>query len=89
MLLPKMSREFKESRMSTPSIDTSRSSTDPYLSFKYQHQCQNPCSGLLCCHRLVYAYFELDIEQNEIHKALQIKQETEWLLMTLLVFANP
>ena len=26
---------------------------------------------------LVYPYFELDIEQNEIRKALLIKQETE------------
>ena len=23
-----------------------------YLSFKSQHRCQNPCSGLLCCHGL-------------------------------------
>ena len=28
---------------------------------------------------LVYPYFELDIEQNEIRKALLIKQETEWI----------
>ena len=26
---------------------------------------------------LVYPYFELDIEQNEIHKVLMIKEETE------------
>ena len=24
-------------------------SIDPYPSFKSQHRCQNPCSGLLCC----------------------------------------
>ena len=29
---------------------------------------------------LVYPYFKLDIEQDEIHKALLIiKQETEWI----------
>ena len=36
---------------------------------------------------LVYPYFELDNEQDEIHKALIIKQENEW--MTLFLFANP
>ena len=28
---------------------------------------------------LVYPYFELDIEQDEIRKALLIKNETEWI----------
>ena len=28
---------------------------------------------------LVYPYFELDNEQYEIHKALLIKQQTEWI----------
>ena len=28
---------------------------------------------------VVYSYFKLDIEQNEIRKALLIKQETEWI----------
>ena len=28
---------------------------------------------------LVYPYFELDIEQEEICKALLIKQKTEWI----------
>ena len=28
---------------------------------------------------LVYPYFELDIDQDEIRKALLIKQETEWI----------
>ena len=43
---------------------------------------------------LVYPYFELDIEQNEIRKALLIKQETEWIerfcsyLFIYLFFAN-
>ena len=28
---------------------------------------------------LVYPYFQLDIKQDEISKALLIKQETEWI----------
>ena len=28
---------------------------------------------------LVYPYFKLDIEQDEIYKPLLIKQETEWI----------
>ena len=28
---------------------------------------------------LVYPYFELDNEQYEIHEALLIKQQTEWI----------
>ena len=35
---------------------------------------------------LVYPYFELDIEQEEIRKAFLIKQKTS--LMILLLFAN-
>ena len=37
---------------------------------------------------LVYPYFELNIEQDEIHKASLIKQETEWFCsyFCLLVF---
>ena len=27
----------------------------------------------------VYPYFELDIEQDEVRKALLIEQETEWI----------
>ena len=33
ILLVKISREFKNSGIATPSIDTSRSSRDPYCSF--------------------------------------------------------
>ena len=35
---------------------------------------------------LVYPYFELDIEQEEIRKAFLIKQKTSWMI--LLLFAN-
>ena len=48
MLSAKISREFNNSGISTPSVDTSRRSRDPYRSFKSQHRCQNPRSGLLC-----------------------------------------
>ena len=47
----------------------SRPSRDQYHSFKSQRQCQNPrFIGLLCCHRSSI----LDIEQDEIRKALLI-----------------
>ena len=51
MLSAKISREYKNSGISTPSVDMSRPSRDPYRFFKSQHQCQNFLSGLLCCHR--------------------------------------
>ena len=51
MLSAKISKEYKNSRISTPSVDMSRPSRDPYRSFKSQHQCQNFLSGFLCCHR--------------------------------------
>ena len=34
---------------------------------------------------LLYPYFELDFEQDEIRKALLIKQETEWFFSFLLI----
>ena len=51
MLSAKISKEYKNSGISTPSVNISRPSRDPYHSFKSQHQCQNLLSGLLCCHR--------------------------------------
>ena len=43
----KMSREFTNSLIFTPSFNTSRPSRDPYRSFKSQHRCQKPrlCQG--------------------------------------------
>ena len=38
-------RELKNNGISTPSIDTSRLSRDPYCSFKSQHPRQNPTQG--------------------------------------------
>ena len=43
-------------------------------SSKPQHRCQNPSSGLLCCHCESIPDFELNIRQDKIRKALLIKQ---------------
>ena len=34
---------------------------------------------------IVYLFFEHDIEQDEISKALLVKQETEWFCSFLLI----
>ena len=75
MLLAKRSREFQSSGISTPSIDTSR---DPYLSFNPNIDLRIlPIVLPSLVPALVYPYFELNVEQDEIHKASLIKQETE------------
>ena len=75
MLSAKRSREFHSSGISTPSIDTSR---DPYLSLNPNTDVRILTIVLLSLvPALVYPYFELNIEQDEIHKASLIKQETE------------
>ena len=60
----------QNSGISTLSIDTSRPSKDPYNSFKSQHRYQSTCSGVTVLPSLVYPYSEIDIKQDEIHKAL-------------------
>ena len=55
---------LKNSGISTPSIDTYRTSRDPYQSFKSQHRRQNPRSGLLCCHR--YSILTLNLTLNKM-----------------------
>ena len=68
--------EFHSSGISTPSIDTSR---DPSLSFNPNADVRILAIVLLSLGpALVYPYFELNIEQDEIHKASLIKQETEF-----------
>ena len=68
--------EFHSSGISTPSIDTSR---DPSLSFNPNTDVRILAIVLLSLGpALVYPYFELNIEQDEIHKASLIKQETEF-----------
>ena len=75
MLSAKRSREFHSSGTSTPSIDTSR---DPSLSFNPNIDVRILAIVLLSLvPALVYPYFELNIEQDEILKASLIKQETE------------
>ena len=70
MLSAKKLREFGNSRISTPLIDTSRPSRDPCRSFKSQPRGQNSHPRFnIVLPSLVYPYFELDIhEQDEIHK---------------------
>ena len=77
MFSAKRSRQFHGSGISTPSIDTSRG---PYLSFNPNTDVRILTIVLLSfVPALVYPYFELNIEQDEIHKAsLIIKQETEF-----------
>ena len=61
----------QNSGISTLSIDTSRPSKDPYNSFKSQHRYQNTSySGVTVLPSLLYAYFEIVIKQDEIHKAV-------------------
>ena len=82
MLSAKISKEFKNSGISTP-IFSSRPTRDPYQSLKFQ-QCQNlvlPHGSVVCIvlPSLVYTYFNLDIEQDEKCRALLIKQEASIL----------
>ena len=71
MLSAKRSREFHSSGISTPSIDTSR---DPSLSVNPNTDVRILTIVLLSLvPALVYPYFELNIEQDEIHKASLIK----------------
>ena len=64
----------------TPSVDTWRPSRDLYIalsntSIDVSSLAQGYCAAIV----IVYPYFKLDIEQDEIHKALKIKQETKWI----------
>ena len=69
-------KSVSRSGISTPSIDTSR---DPYLSFNPNTDVRILAIVLpSLVPALVYPYYELNIEQDEIHKALKIKQETEF-----------
>ena len=55
MLSAKILRKFRNSGKSTPSIDMSRPSGDPYCSFKSQYRLtyQNPCTLLIFCVAIV------------------------------------
>ena len=77
MLSAKISREFNNNGISTPSIDKFRPSRVPYLSFSSQHRCQNPSLRVIELSSLAYPYFELDIKKDQILKALLSKQELD------------
>ena len=76
MLSAKTSRELKNSGICDPSISTSRPSRDPNRSFKSRHRCQNPRSGLLCCHRQSILTLNLALDKTK-YAALLIRQVTE------------
>ena len=46
----KYQESWKKNGISTPSIDMSWPSRNPCHPFNTQQRCQNPRSGLLCCH---------------------------------------
>ena len=76
-----MPREFKNSGISTRSIDTPTPFRDPYR-FQIPKSIQSESSlRVIALPSLVYPYFELDIKQakDEMRKALLIKQGTEWI----------
>ena len=77
MLLGKK-REFKSSGISTSLIiDTSRPSRESIALFQISTSMTEPLLWVVVLLSLVYPSLELDIEQDEIRKALLIKQETE------------
>ena len=77
MLLEKK-REFKSSGISTSLIiDTSRPSRESISLFPIPTSMSEPLLWVVVLLLLVYPSLELDIEQDEIRKALLIKQETE------------
>ena len=77
MLLEKK-REFKSSGISTSLIiDTSRPSRESISLFQIPTPMSEPLLWVVVLLSLVYPSLELDIEQDEIRKALLTKQETE------------
>ena len=70
MLLAKISREFKNSRISTPPIDPSRPSRGPYHSLKSRCRCQNPHSELLCFHRYSMLTLKMTLNKTKYARGL-------------------
>ena len=75
-----MPREFKNSGISTRSVDTSTPFGDPYR-FQVPTSMSESSLWVIVLPLSVYPYNELDIEQakGEMRKALLIKQGTEWM----------
>ena len=80
MLSAKISREFKNSGTSTPSIDTFRPSRDPYRSFRSQLNIDVKTSRLrvIVWQSLFYPYFEISIEQDKIRCQSLVNQARNW-----------
>ena len=79
MLSAKTSRELKDSAICGPSIDTSRPSKDPISLFQISTSMSESSLRVIALPSLGYPSFKLDIEQDDICKALFIRQVTEWV----------
>ena len=79
MLSAKTSRELKDSAICGPSIDTSRPSRDPISLFQISTSMSESSLRVITLPSLGYPSFKLDIEQDDICKALFIGQVTEWV----------
>ena len=83
MLLAKISKDFKNSRISSLSTDTSRPSRSPYRSFKSQQfDVRIHAQGyVIVLPLLVYPYFKLDSDQDQYNIILHSKKnlgKTVW-----------
>ena len=78
MILEKISIEFINSKIPSPSIDMSRPSRDPYHSLlKSQPWHWNPHSGSLCRHPYPIFSFNLTLNKTLYMQPLSIRVETE------------
>ena len=78
MLSAKTSRELKDSAICGPSIiDTSRPSRDPISLFQISTSMSESSLRVIALPSLGYPSFKLDIEQDDICKALFIGHVTE------------
>ena len=77
MLSAKTSRELKDSTICGPSIDTSRPSRDPISLFQISTSMSESSLRVIVLPSLGYPSFKLDIEQDDMCKALFIRQVTE------------
>ena len=77
MLSAKTARELKDGTICGPSIDTSRLSRDPISLFQISTSMSESSLRVIALPSLGYPYFKLDIEQDDKHKTLLIRQGTE------------
>ena len=76
MLSVKISREFKNGGISTPSIYASRPSRDQFPLSNLNNNVKIPTQAY-CISIVTLSLLKLGIVQDEIRKALLIKQRTE------------